>query len=102
MCACQRPGYNRAGVALALGHFARWLTAVLAAVALIGSGMLAVRLRPYWIAKYHGEKADLRGAMLVRAPLHGAHLREARLQRTDLRGADLRRADLQYAQLQRA
>jgi len=61
------------------------LCALLAAVMLGGVGLLGVRLKPYWVAKYRGSGADLEGALLVGAPLRGAILEEA-----DLRGADLR------------
>lgn len=90
------------------------LIALLTGVALVGIGALGVRLRPYWVAKYRGEKADLHGAVLVFAPLsgtdltranlngaslNGANLREARLQEAQLKGADLREADLEEADL---
>src|SRR5438445_575366 len=70
------------------------LCALLAAVMLGGVGLLGVRLKPYWVAKYRGSAADLEGALLVGAPLRGAILEEA-----DLRGADLRGADLDKAYL---
>src|SRR5688572_20824541 len=56
--------------------------------------MLLFRLRPYWVARYRGAGADLRGVVLVRA-----HLVSANLQGADLRGADLGGADLSGALL---
>jgi Pentapeptide repeats (8 copies) len=67
-----------------------WMVcALLAGVVLGGVGVLVVRLRPYWVAKYRGEGADLRGAVLMHAPLAGANLQFADLRDADLRGADL-------------
>jgi uncharacterized protein YjbI with pentapeptide repeats len=101
-------------------------TGVLAAVLLGGIGVLGVRLRPYWVAKYRGNFADLHNALLAGAHLQGAHLcgadlrganlsfrptREtfdgdvytilypANLSDADLQGADLRQADLRGADL---
>jgi uncharacterized protein YjbI with pentapeptide repeats len=72
-----------------------WVIAVLLAAGVaIGIGLLAVRLRPYWVAKYRGEGADLKGAALAGAPLRGANLQYANLHRANLTGADLRGADL--------
>jgi uncharacterized protein YjbI with pentapeptide repeats len=65
------------------------LAAVLAVVVLGGVGLLGLRLRPYWVAKYRGQRAHLFGATL-----RGAHLEAANLQGADLRGSDLREADL--------
>ncbi len=62
-----------------------WLAAVLAVVVLGGIGRLGLRLRPYWVAKYHGQGADLQGAVLQFAPLHRANLTGARLPRAVLR-----------------
>ncbi len=70
------------------------LVAILATVLLGGVGVLGVRLRPYWVAKYRGENADLHCAFLVGAPLAHAQLGE-----TDLRGANLAHADLSAATL---
>ncbi len=54
-----------------------WLLYGFSAGALLGSAvLLAVWLRPYWSARYQGEKANLRGAMLLRAPFRGADLRQ--------------------------
>src|ERR1043166_8776231 len=89
-----------------------WGMAVLLAAVLLGSGALvAARLRPYWIARYRGEKAQLHGAWLPRAPLEGiiliaAELSGANLSGSNLRGAylegaDLRNANLRGAQLQK-
>jgi uncharacterized protein YjbI with pentapeptide repeats len=67
-----------------------WLiAAILSALVLGGIGMLFVRLRPYWTAKYRGARADLRcadlrGAKLLDADLRGADLRGANFQETDL------------------
>src|SRR6478672_7840746 len=72
---------------------------ILLAGLLVGFAMLFVRLRPYWIAKYHGEGADLRQAFLSLAPLHAAILSGARLQQANLRGADLDHAALYGANL---
>ena len=57
-------------------------------------------LRPYVIAKYWGQEANLRGAYLVRAPLFMADLRGADLRGANLRGANLQGALLDDAQLQ--
>jgi hypothetical protein len=47
-----------------------WGLAVVLAVGVLGGGgVLFVRLRPYWVAKYRGEGADLRGAALAFARL---------------------------------
>lgn len=73
--------------------------ASLAGLMLIGAGLVTVRLRPYWVAKYRGEGADLRGAVLPFAPLRDARLGGANLERATLQGADLQRADLFRANL---
>jgi uncharacterized protein YjbI with pentapeptide repeats len=73
--------------------------AVAAVVILWGTGLLVVRLRPYCVAKYRGQGANLQGALLSLAPLQGADLREANLDGAQLRGANLRRANLQHANL---
>jgi hypothetical protein len=70
------------------------LVAVLAVATVGGTGLLAARLRPYWVAKYRAEFADLRGAVLPGASLVGADLNEA-----DLRGANLCYANLSAATL---
>src|SRR5262249_4843437 len=72
-----------------------WLWAMILAGGMsVGIGLLFVRLRPYWVAKYRGAGADLRGAVLPRAPLRGADLCAANLRSADLHGADLRGANL--------
>jgi Pentapeptide repeats (8 copies) len=76
--------------------------ALLAAVVLGGVGVLGVRLRPFWVAKYRGEGADLRGVVLIQAPLSGANLQLADLREADLRGAELTGAFLGGADLQGA
>ena len=75
------------------------LAAVLAVVVVGGVGLLAVRFKPYWVARYRGEGADLHGTNLRGANLHGANLRRARLSDVDLQGADLTSADLLGAAL---
>ena len=50
------------------------LAAILAVVDLGGIALLGLRLRPYWVAKYRGRRADLHGAILVLAPLASADL----------------------------
>jgi uncharacterized protein YjbI with pentapeptide repeats len=62
---------------------------LLTAVVLGGIGALGFRLKPYWVAKYRGVRADLRGALLIYAPLAGADLDGADLRWTNLRGANL-------------
>jgi uncharacterized protein YjbI with pentapeptide repeats len=76
--------------------------AALAGAVLVGVGVLGARLKPCWVAKYRGEGADLRGAVLMHAPLAGANLQFADLRDADLRGADLTGAFLGGAQLQGA
>jgi uncharacterized protein YjbI with pentapeptide repeats len=71
-----------------------WICATLTVVILSSISLLAVRLRPYWVAKYRGTEADLHGASL-----RGAPLRDADLAGTNFRGADLRGADLRHANL---
>jgi uncharacterized protein YjbI with pentapeptide repeats len=90
------------------------LAVVLAVVVLGGVGVLAVRLRPYLIARYSGRDAilieaalpgaslsgvDLRGANLIGANLRGSHLNGSQLQNAWLAGADLNHANLQGADL---
>src|SRR6266849_1285474 len=58
--------------------------------------------RAYRVAKYHGKGADLRGAMLLWAPLRGADLEGANLEYAHLAGARLAGANLQHANLRRA
>jgi Pentapeptide repeats (8 copies) len=76
-----------------------WALLALAAMVLVGVGMLGVRLWPYWVAKHHGRGADLPGAVLVWAPLRGADLDGANFREANLRGADLRGAFLDGADL---
>jgi len=95
----------------AAGQAVRALIAVLALGMLCGLGLLLVRLAPYAAARYWGAGADLRGVVLIRAPLAAANLQCADLRGADLRGADLsgallggarlQGADLRYANLQR-
>src|SRR5262249_36183703 len=81
-------------------HRITWAVCVLlAAVVLVGIGVLGVRLRPYWVARYRGGGANLRRAVLRHAPLQRAfleyaNLRDADLRASDLTGALLGRADL--------
>jgi uncharacterized protein YjbI with pentapeptide repeats len=87
------------------------LAAPLAGLLLAGSGLLPVRVTRagLWLARHHGQGADLRGAVLYAtdltnvdlrdadlqgADLHDARLRGATLWSTCLAGADLRHADL--------
>ena len=56
-------------------------------------------VRPYVVAKYWGEEANLRGAYLVRAPLGGANLHFADLRGGNLRYSNLRHADIHGALL---
>src|SRR5205807_770926 len=73
-----------------------WGLITVLAVALLGSvGLLCVRLKPYWVARYHGEMADLHGAFLPYAPLAGANLCGADLTHACLRGANLDHASLE-------
>ena len=48
------------------------LCALLALVLASGLGLLFLQLRPYWVAKYRGQGANLQGAFLAHAPLAGA------------------------------
>jgi tetratricopeptide (TPR) repeat protein len=80
----------------------RWVVWALMAGVVLGVGLLGVRLRPYWVARCHGEFATLPGAVLHHAPLANANLQGANLWGADLRGADLRGAYLAYATLDRA
>jgi Pentapeptide repeats (8 copies) len=71
-------------------HRIAWMIcALLAGLVLVGCGVLGVRLRPYWMAKYRGRDAELHTAVLSYAPLSEA----------DLCGADLRAALLDDATL---
>src|SRR5947209_3102233 len=70
------------------------LAAVLAVVLLGGIGVLFVRLKPYWVARYHGVGADLHDAVLINPPLAGANLQGVNLRHADLHGAKLCRAEL--------
>jgi len=75
------------------------LAAILAGVVLAGVWPLSVRLKLYWVARYRGREADLRGAMLVLAPLRHADLTAADLAGADLGGANLSGAELSEADL---
>jgi uncharacterized protein YjbI with pentapeptide repeats len=80
-----------------------WVVAGVLSVVLLGSiPLLVLRLKPYWIARYRGRKAALRGAVLTRAPLRGADLIEADLRSAVLTGAQLQGADLSGANLREA
>src|SRR5205823_14853677 len=70
------------------------LCAALAIPLLVGLGFLFTRLKPYWVARYHGKGADLHAARLAFAPLAGAALDGANLRGASLRGANLSRASL--------
>ena len=72
------------------------------AVMLGGVAVLAVSLRPYWVAKYWGERASLRKAVLLYAPLNGANLSRADLRHAVLSSANLQNACLLYTLLQGA
>jgi uncharacterized protein YjbI with pentapeptide repeats len=85
-----------------------WVLAAILAVAVVGGvGLLGVRLRPYWVAMYRGDGADLHGTSLPFAPLEGVSLNSANLIKadlfranlhgSDLTGADLAGTDLSYA-----
>lgn len=50
------------------------LCGLLALLLTSGLGLVFLRLRPYWVAKYRGQGADLQGAFLAHAPLAGADL----------------------------
>src|SRR6266852_3887940 len=75
------------------------LAVVLGAVMLGGVGLLGIRLKPYWIAKYRGQGADLRGALLIWAPLRHADLLRAGFRQATLDGADLSEAKGGYNSL---
>jgi uncharacterized protein YjbI with pentapeptide repeats len=77
------------------------LAVVLTAGVVAAVGMLGVQLRPYWVAKYRGREADLRGAALPYAPLAGAELDSAVLAGADLSGANLRGAFLRALRVSR-
>jgi pentapeptide repeat protein len=80
-----------------------WVMVVVLALALMGvCGLTVIRLRPYWVAKYHGERASLRSARLGSAPLWRANLAGADMEAAVLRGADLTQARLTCARLRRA
>lgn len=66
------------------------LAAILAAGVLAGLGPLGIWLRWYWVAKHHGQGADLRGADLVGANLLHANLAGASRTHADLVSAPLR------------
>jgi uncharacterized protein YjbI with pentapeptide repeats len=72
-----------------------WALAAILAVVTLGGGVAL--LKPYWIARYRGQGADLRNAILPFAPLA-----EARLLCANMTGANLSRADLCWANLKGA
>src|SRR5260370_34943663 len=74
-----------------------WGLAAILAVVLVENTFW---LRPYCVAVYWGEGADLRHTELLNAPLRGANLSYCRLQQANLEGADLRNANLDGAELQ--
>ena len=78
------------------------LTAIIATAVIGGIGLLGTRLKPYWLAKYHGSGADLHGALLIYAPLAGANLAKANLTGANLHGARLMGAELEWANLAHA
>src|SRR5438094_10153551 len=78
------------------------LAAVLAVVVLGGIGLLLPSLRAYWVARYRGMGANLRGAMLPGVPLPRVNLTGANLGRANLDSANLQGADLNDAKLQGA
>ena len=50
------------------GKMRRWtirICLILAGLVLWATGLLFVRLRPYLVAKYRGENAELQGAVLI-------------------------------------
>src|SRR5438552_8554873 len=87
---------------------AAWMLAVVLAVAVLGGlGLVGIRLKPYWVAKYRGQMANLHGAVLLYAPLanadlHGANLSGALLNDANLWGADMRATNLSRASLRGA
>lgn len=93
--------------------FVKWLwnlpvprPQVIGIVCSLSAGVL-LTARPYWVAKYRGREANLRGTVLLMAyldsadlrgaDLSGAILKGAWLEGTNLKGADLRGADLSGA-----
>jgi uncharacterized protein YjbI with pentapeptide repeats len=80
-----------------------WGLAAILAAALLGAlSPLGVWLRFCWVARYHGQMADLHGALLMFAPLRRAQLAGANLRGANLCGADLRDADITMANLKDA
>jgi uncharacterized protein YjbI with pentapeptide repeats len=73
------------------------MIALLVWLVLAGVGALAVRMRPYLVAKYRGRRADLEEAVLVHASLPGAILVLAILQRAHLEGVNFYGAHLEGA-----
>jgi uncharacterized protein YjbI with pentapeptide repeats len=76
-----------------------WLSAVLAVALVVGVGLLGVRLKTYWVAKYRGDATDFHNALLIYAPLQGSNLTLAILSGANLRNANLVGAQLSCAQL---
>ncbi len=79
---------------------AAWVIAVLLAVVVLGGvALLGVQLKPYWVAKYRGNGANLDGAVLIFPPLPGADLMGASLSGANLDSVDLRHANLSLTTL---
>src|SRR5438105_1533903 len=93
-------GYNPLVAKRHTNRVAWGLAVVLAVALLAGLGPLGLWLRWYWVAKYHGQGADLRGAFLILAPLRGVDLEKANLQRANLAGTNLTEAMLVDANFQ--
>lgn len=72
------------------------LAVPIAGLLLAGSGLLPVRVTRagLWLARHHGQGADLRGAVLYATNLTGVDIRDADLQGADLHDARLRGANL--------
>src|SRR5438045_2124653 len=79
-----------------------WGLVTLLVGALVGSGLLFVRLAPYLRARYRGEAANLQRVVLPDAHLRGANLLKSRLWSSNLRGAHLEHASLYQAELNSA
>jgi hypothetical protein len=75
------------------------ITAVLAVVVLMGSGLL---LKPYWVVRYRGQGANLQEAVLPFAPLQDVWLLATNLRRANLSGAVLRNASVELSDLEGA
>lgn len=66
------------------------------------SAAVVLTAKPYWVARYRGRAADLRGAVLLSAYLDSADLRSADLSGANLTGAWLAGAKLNGANLRGA